>query len=119
MDACVSTGALSERDALLTVHLCTDLRRMGQTTQVARSTVQEVRERIAQLREETAAGATAKAYDFDARIRAIAEEQQREKEARKRKRKEEMQKKKAPPPEEVDEQVMAAMGFGGFGGGKK
>ncbi|ORX35320.1 hypothetical protein BD324DRAFT_632328 [Kockovaella imperatae] len=68
------------------------LRRMGQTTQAARSTLTQVREKIRQLRESTAVKVTAKNYDFSKRLAEVRQvemdEKQRRKEERKRKREE-------------------------------
>jgi len=85
---------------------------------VARSTLDEVREALAQLRAETAAGASrAETYDFEARLAAIAQAQQEEKERRKRQRREAKERKKgAPMPQTDEDAAMAAMmGFGSFG----
>ena len=49
----------------------TDLRRLGQTTKIARSNVEQVRERIAMLREKTREASQAKSYDFQQRIAEI------------------------------------------------
>lgn len=96
------------------------LRRLGQTTQAERATLQEVRERIAAIRAERALGATpAQRYDFDARLKQIAADQRREHEQRRRDRRNERQRKRPRADEcEVvmeDAGVMAAMGFGSFG----
>lgn len=85
---------------------------------MARSTLDEVREALAQLRAETAAGASrAETYDFEARLAAIAQAQQEEKERRKRQRREAKERKKgAPMPQTDEDAAMAAMmGFGSFG----
>ncbi|WFD22118.1 U4/U6.U5 snRNP associated protein [Malassezia equina] len=96
------------------------LRRLGQTTQAERATLEQVRERIAAVRAERALGATpAQRYDFDARLKQIAEEQRRERQAQRRDKRDERLRKRqkqmheAPQPEE-DADVMAAMGFGSF-----
>ncbi|KAK8861725.1 hypothetical protein IAR55_002548 [Kwoniella newhampshirensis] len=66
------------------------LRQLGQTTQVARSTLSQVRAKIASLRAQTADRVTAKNFDFQARLSAIRsaenEERERRREERKRKR---------------------------------
>ncbi|WRT63926.1 uncharacterized protein IL334_000853 [Kwoniella shivajii] len=66
------------------------LRMLGQTTQVARSTLTQVRARIAALREATKTAVTAKNFDFQARLKAVrdaeSEEKQRRREEKKRKR---------------------------------
>lgn len=96
------------------------LRRLGQTTQAERGTLQSVKDRIAYIRAERALGATpAQRYDFDARLRQIAADQRREHEQRRRDRQEERLRKKPRSDEDVvvqdDADVMAAMGFGSFG----
>ena len=48
-----------------------DLRRLGQTTRIARSTVEQVRARIALLREKTKEASSAKSYDFNKRLAEI------------------------------------------------
>ncbi|CEH14769.1 zinc finger matrin-type protein [Ceraceosorus bombacis] len=97
------------------------LRRIGQTTQVARSSVAQVRARIMLIRaEREAAGGAAKGttYDFEARIEAIAKQQRMEKEARRAKKKElktRMQKGDKGLNGGGDEEMMKQMGFAGFG----
>lgn len=96
------------------------LRRLGQTTQAERGTLQNVKDRIAYIRAERALGATpAQRYDFDARLRQIAADQRREHEQRRRDRQEGRRRKKPRSDEDVvvqdDADVMAAMGFGSFG----
>jgi U4/U6.U5 tri-snRNP component SNU23 len=70
----------------------TDLRRLGQTTQVERSTLSQVRAKIAALRAATADKVTARNFDFQKRLQAVkdadADEKARRKEERKRKREE-------------------------------
>lgn len=65
---------------------------MGQTTYVARSTVSQVRARIAQLRAETANKTTAANFDFQQRLKEVRDasqaERQRRKDEKKRKREE-------------------------------
>ena len=121
---------------------------LGQTTHVARSTVSQVRARIAQLREETLTKTTAANYDFQSRLKqvrdATAADRQRRKEEKKRKREERREEealgrigvvKRVKTVEkdvnqienEVDvdkvqkdhDDMAAMMGFGGFGGKKK
>lgn len=87
-----------------------------------RSTLDQVRLKIAELREKTQQSSDAKRYDFDARmreLRASEEETRREaREAKKRRKQEEKEKQNLPPPG-ADQDMMAAMGFGGFGTSKK
>lgn len=83
-----------------------DLRRLGQTTRIARSTIEQVRARIAMLREKTKERSNAKAFDFDARLEEIRKQ---EDEAREAKRAE----KKAAR----DARLIEAVVQGGGGGG--
>ncbi|WWD16352.1 hypothetical protein CI109_100778 [Kwoniella shandongensis] len=66
------------------------LRQLGQTTQVARSTLSQVRAKIASLRASTNEAVTAKNFDFQARLSAVRSaenaERERRREERKRKR---------------------------------
>lgn len=99
----------------------TDLRRLGQTTKVAHSTLNDVRLKIAELREKSAASAEKKQYDFEQRIKEIQLAEQKDKEAareaKRRKREEERKKEQEELTKGVDKDMMAAMGFGAFGGG--
>ncbi|WVR03680.1 hypothetical protein IAU60_000675 [Kwoniella sp. DSM 27419] len=70
------------------------LRMLGQTTQVARSTLTQVREKIASLRAQSAAAVTAKNFDFAARLKAIREAESDEKDRRKEERKRKKEKRK-------------------------
>jgi U4/U6.U5 tri-snRNP component SNU23 len=64
-----------------------DLARLGQTTQVARSTLEQVRAHIAYLRSSTSEKVTSKNFDFDARLNAIkAQEDSIRKEKRENKK---------------------------------
>ncbi|BGP16856.1 hypothetical protein JCM10213_002619 [Rhodosporidiobolus nylandii] len=99
------------------------LRRLGQTTKVVKSTLNDVRQKIAELRAKSAAAAEAKQYDFEKRIKDIkaaeqaSKEEQRE--AKRRKKEEERAADEAKRTEGADEDMMAAMGFGSFGGAKR
>ncbi|KAI3623809.1 U4/U6.U5 snRNP associated protein [Malassezia furfur] len=103
------------------------LRRLGQTTQTARSTLDQVRAKLAAVRAERALGRTAaERYDFDARIRQIAQEQRAEHEAQRQRRREERARRKeakrapTPPPATPDDAaMMAAMGFANFGSSRR
>ncbi|WVF65991.1 hypothetical protein IAT40_000729 [Kwoniella sp. CBS 6097] len=68
----------------------THLRMLGMTTQVERSTLSQVRAKIASLRAATANAVTAKNFDFNQRLKAVKDaeeaERQRRREERKRKR---------------------------------
>ncbi|WFD26490.1 U4/U6.U5 snRNP associated protein [Malassezia nana] len=95
------------------------LRRLGQKTQAERATLEQVRERIAAARAQRALGATAaQRYDFDARLKLIAEQQRRERQEKRRDQREQRLRKRQKQNQEApmeDAQVMAAMGFGSFG----
>ncbi|BGP08732.1 U4/U6.U5 snRNP associated protein [Rhodotorula toruloides] len=99
------------------------LRRLGQTTKVVSSTLNDVRQKIAELRAKSAAAAQAKQYDFEQRIKDIkaaeAASKAEQREAKKRKKEEERQKAEEERTAGADEDMMAAMGFGSFGGGAK
>lgn len=98
-----------------------DLRRLGQTTQVSRSTLEQVRDRLEywqeEIRERMSRGGQGLEYDFEMRLAEIAKQQKAEKELRKKTRKE----KKQPPEKtvDVDQETMAMMGFGSFGSTKR
>ncbi|KAM0748677.1 hypothetical protein T439DRAFT_69957 [Meredithblackwellia eburnea MCA 4105] len=100
----------------------THLRRLGQTTKVVRSTLDDVRAKIAELRAKTAESSESKKYDFNQRIKEIKDleraNREQMKEERKRKRQAGKEKKAAAKGMEeqpVDDEMMAMMGFGGFG----
>ncbi|GAA5851507.1 hypothetical protein JCM8547_001115 [Rhodosporidiobolus lusitaniae] len=99
------------------------LRRLGQTTKVVKSTLNDVRQKIAELRAKSAAAAEAKQYDFEQRIKEIkaseAASKEEQREAKRRKKEEEKKAEEAKKTEGVDEDVMQFMGFGSFGGGAK
>lgn len=101
----------------------TDLRHLGQTTKVVKSTLNDVRQKIAELRAKSAASADAKKYDFEQRIKDIkqAEVASRDeaREAKRRKRDEERAQAEKDRTKGADEQMMQMMGFGGFGGPTK
>ncbi|GAA5992396.1 hypothetical protein JCM10908_000463 [Rhodotorula pacifica] len=99
----------------------THLRRLGQTTKVAHSTLNDVRLKIAQLREQSLASASQKKYDFEQRIKEIqaAEKKDRDaaRELKKRKREEERRKEELEREQGADQEMLKMMGFGAFGGG--
>ncbi|POY71071.1 hypothetical protein BMF94_5828 [Rhodotorula taiwanensis] len=99
------------------------LRRLGQTTKVKTSTLNDVRLKIAELREKSAAAADKKQYDFEQRIKEIklaeAKEKEDQREAKRRKKEEERQKAEDELNKGADKDMMAMMGFGTFGGGAK
>ncbi|KAF8585960.1 hypothetical protein K439DRAFT_1010131 [Ramaria rubella] len=100
------------------------LRRLGQTTRIERSTVEQVRARIALLREKTKAASDAKTFDFDKRLAevkakedALREEKKLAKKAAKEAARVELVKDAVAQAEE--EQMAKTMGFAGFGSSKK
>lgn len=95
------------------------LRRLGQTTKVKKSTLNQVRLKIAELREATNKATQNKQYDFEKRLKEIREgEKQARIEAReaKKQRKQGQTSKAAQPTTAEDADMMAAMGFASFGG---
>jgi U4/U6.U5 tri-snRNP component SNU23 len=101
--------------------LHTDLRALGQTTKLERSTLEQVRARIALLREKTKEATSAKAFDFDQRLAevkakelAIREQKKAAKQAEKEKFRLEIVKNTV-----EDDEMAQMMGFGGFGSTKK
>ncbi|KAH7089361.1 hypothetical protein BKA62DRAFT_761814 [Auriculariales sp. MPI-PUGE-AT-0066] len=93
------------------------LRRLGQSTRLERSTVEQVRERIAMLREKTREQSKKKEYDFAQRMKEIRDKETTIREERKA----EKQRAKDAARAEVialnpEADAMAAMmGFSGFG----
>ncbi|KAJ6625471.1 hypothetical protein B0H10DRAFT_2001478 [Mycena sp. CBHHK59/15] len=97
------------------------LRALGQTTKLERSTLQQVRDRIALLREKTKDATTAKTFDFDERIAkvkaneiALREQKKAAKQAEKERIRLEMIENTA-----GDDEMARMMGFGGFGTTKR
>ena len=100
-----------------------DLRALGQTTKISRSTVEQVRARIQMLREKTKEASNAKSYDFEQRLAEIKAkeaglraEKLKLKRAEKDKARAELAKDLSTPQEE---DMMKMMGFSGFGSSKK
>ena len=99
-----------------------DLRALGQTTKIERSTLAQVQARIAYLREKTKEAASAKAFDFDQRLAEVRENEQalrEQKKAEKKAAKEKARLALINDSENVDSEMTALMGFGGFGSSKK
>lgn len=101
-----------------------DLRALGQTTRIERSTVEQVRARIAYLREKTKEASNAKSFDFEQRLAeikaneaALREEKKAQKKAQKEKALVELAKDTAM--EQDENKMMQMMGFAGFGTSKK
>ena len=100
----------------------TDLRALGQTTKVERSTLAQVQARIALLREKTKEAASAKAFDFDQRLAEVKVKELALREQKKAEKKAEKEKARLALIQDTgDEDVEMAqlMGFGGFGSSKK
>lgn len=103
-----------------------DLRAMGQTTRVERSTVEQVRARIAYLREKTKEASSAKTFDFEKRLAEVREREdalRAEKKAAKKALRErarvDLAKDVTVPETQEQNDMMQMMGFGGFGTSKK
>ena len=99
-----------------------DLRMMGQSTKMARSTLQQVRDKIAELRARTAEQTKAKEYNFARRIQELKDAEDRER-AEKRERKvrarEEARRLEQESRTEEDDEMAAVMGFGSFTSGSR
>lgn len=97
------------------------LRKLGQTTRIERSTLAQVRARIAYLREKTKEASNTKAFDFDKRLAEVkAKEAARRMEQKAQKKAQKEQARIALVAEaEVDDEMTRLMGFGGFGSSKK
>ncbi|GAA6012677.1 hypothetical protein JCM11491_002524, partial [Sporobolomyces phaffii] len=94
------------------------LRRLGQTTKVKRTTLDDVRQKISDLRAKTALASEKKAYDFEQRIKEIkaeeTKEREKQKEAKRRKKEETKVEAQKKLEEGVDKGMMEMMGFAGF-----
>jgi len=95
-----------------------DLRKLGQTTKVQRSTLQQVQAKIQELREISAKKMDAKKYDFEQRLKELKEldeEQKQTKREQKRADKEAAEElRKKQEQESVDPEMAAMMGFSAF-----
>jgi len=100
---------------------CQDLRALGQTTKIERSTLAQVQARIAYLREKTKEATSAKAYDFDKRLEEVRQKERQLREQKKAEKKAEKDKARleATKVSNNDVEMTAVMGFGGFGSSKK
>jgi len=99
------------------------LRVIGQTTRLERSTLEQVRARIAYLREKTKEASNAKSFDFDQRLAevkakeaALRAERKAQKKAEKDKARIELVKDSVM---DGEDEMAKMMGFGGFGSTKK
>ncbi|KAJ7268829.1 hypothetical protein B0H12DRAFT_1096854 [Mycena haematopus] len=98
------------------------LRALGQTTKLERSTLEQVRARIAFLREKTKDATNAKAYDFDKRLAEVKAKELANREEKKAARKAEKEKIRLELINDAggpDDEMAKMMGFGGFGSTKK
>ncbi|KAI0930597.1 hypothetical protein AcV5_007269 [Taiwanofungus camphoratus] len=102
------------------------LRALGQTTRIERSTVEQVRARIAYLREKTREASKAKSFDFEQRLAEVREREaalRAEKKAVKKAQREralvELAKDAASGHAQEENDMMQMMGFSGFGTSKK
>lgn len=103
---------------------CVDLRVIGQTTRLERSTVDQVRARIALLREKTKEALNAKNYDFDQRLAEIKAAETAKREEKKAQKKAEKEKARMELVQETsndaNDEMAKIMGFsGGFSSTKK
>lgn len=102
-----------------------DLRLLGQTTKVERSTVAQVRARIAYLREKTKEASSAKSFDFDQRLADIKAKEAALRAEKKAQRKAAKEHARVELVKDVtmasadDDEMARMMGFGGFGTTKK
>lgn len=122
MGGLVSASQSSEGGLSLTLAYSTDLRRLGQTTKVVKSTLNDVRTKIAELRAKTAATTESKQYDFAQRIKDIKEAETKGKEEAREAKRRKKEEETAAREKEMgggDEEMMKMMGFGNFGGGVK
>ena len=104
----------------------TDLRALGQTTRLERSTLEQVRAKIASLRAQTKEASQAKAFDFDKRLAeirdkelAVRAEKKAAKKAEREKARLELAQDAAAMQVDGDNDMMNMMGFSGFGSSKK
>lgn len=97
------------------------LRALGQSTKIERSTVEQVRARIAMLREKTKDASNARAFDFDKRLAEIRDKEQALRQDKKDQKKAEKEKARFELMKDLesDNEMTRLMGFGGFGSSKK
>jgi len=95
------------------------LRALGQSTKIERSTVEQVRERIAHLREQTKAASAAKAYDFDQRLADIRAKETALREQKKAEQKAAKEQARLEMMQDGNSEMAQLMGFAGFGSSKK
>ncbi|KIY74461.1 hypothetical protein CYLTODRAFT_385358 [Cylindrobasidium torrendii FP15055 ss-10] len=98
------------------------LRAIGQTTKLEKSTVDQVRARIALLRERTKDKVSAQQYDFDQRLEEIRNKEKAIRDERKAEKKAAKERARLELVQDAggeDTEMMSMMGFGGFGSTKK
>jgi U4/U6.U5 tri-snRNP component SNU23 len=95
--------------------LFADLRTLGQSTTIERSTLEQVQERIANLRAQTKERSAAHEFDFEKRLSDIREQEKEKREEKKRQRQASRLQAQEAITEGVDAEAMAIMGFAGFG----
>ena len=96
-----------------------DLRTLGQTTTVERSTLEQVRERIAALRAQTKERSAAHEFDFEKRLADIRSQESEKREEKKRQKQASRIAAQQAITQGVDEDAMEIMGFAGFGSTKQ
>jgi U4/U6.U5 tri-snRNP component SNU23 len=97
---------------------------LGQSTRLERSTLAQVRARIALLREKTKEASRAKAFDFDQRLAEVKAKEVALREAKKAEKKAAKEKARAQLVQDVamdegGDDMAKMMGFAGFGSTKK
>ena len=97
---------------------------LGQRTTIERSTVEQVRARIAQLRAQKKEESSAKTFDFKKRLAEIKEKADAERAEKKAAKKAEKEKSRMEMIQDVamqedNDEMAAMMGFSGFGTTKK
>ncbi|XVF41788.1 hypothetical protein PTKIN_Ptkin01aG0308700 [Pterospermum kingtungense] len=93
-------------------------RALGMSMQVERASLEQVRERFEQLKKRKATGSFSE-KDLDERIIKQQEEEEERKRQRRKRKKEKKREKAAEEEPEIDPDVAAMMGFGGFRSSKK
>ncbi|KAK6233258.1 hypothetical protein SCA6_003331 [Theobroma cacao] len=93
-------------------------RALGMSMRVERATLQQVQERFDQLKKRKAPGSFSE-QDLDERIIKQQEEEEERKRQRRERKKEKKKEKAAEEEPEIDPDVAAMMGFGGFRSSKK
>ncbi|XVE89575.1 hypothetical protein DITRI_Ditri20bG0007000 [Diplodiscus trichospermus] len=93
-------------------------RALGMSMRVERASLKQVQERFEQLKKRKAPGSFSE-QDLDERIIKQQEEEEERKRQRRERKKEKKKEKAAEEEPEVDPDVAAMMGFGGFGSSKK